>query len=1391
MKKALSILIFLIAINLSFAQVLDDFSDADLNSNPAWNGDLSNFTVVAGQLQSAGNNATNQKLALSTANEFIDSTEWTFLIDLKFNPTSTNLARVYLVSSQQDLKSPLNGYYIQFGETNADSMDFYKQTGTTSTKLFTSKTNFASNIKAKIKVNRSSSGVWTFYIDANATGTYNLEGSVKDVTHAVTAFAGLYCEYATASRFNLYNFDDFKIIQIEKDTVKPTVSNLTVVKNNQLSLKFSEKVNKNDALNLLNYELRLSIGNPTKVSYGADSTSLILDFGTPLESGNEYEFKVSGISDLAGNIILTENIKISYFVPGDNSVIINEIMADPTPRVGLPEFEYIELYNISKFPINLTGWKLSKGTSDIALPSYNLLADSFLILTTTTAVSSFTTLGAAIGVVSFPSLTNTGDQIILKNENGKIINQVNYTDDWYQDVDKKDGGFSLELISPSQICRGKLNWKASENNRGGTPSKKNSVFSSVGDVTGPTPVEVQVENNTTLIVNFDEPVDSLIAKNPSNYQLNQSISIAEILKITNQSYKLIVSQLVDGITYEITVKGHQDCSGNIQNGDKAFSIGIGKKPQLHDVLITEIFADENPVIGLPEAEYIEIYNSTNQIIDLKGCTFTDGTSSVASFPAGAVLLPNEYAVVCSSTKLSLFKSFGKVFALSSFPSLNSTGDNLVLKNSENRVVHQVSYLDDWYADPNKNDGGYALEMINLALYCQGGLNWKACVHPEGGTPGSQNSVNSNLPDLTSPRILSTTLKKDTLFVVFDEPMDRISIEALTHYSLSQNLKVKSVFITDKLYNSSIGLVIDSVKSGVLYTVTLDSLRDCSGNLIKSNTTTNFGNGKFPDKYDIIITEIFADENPVVGLPEAEYIEIFNTTNHVIDLNGCSIGDGSNTSAKFSGSAFLLPQEYAIVCSSTKGELFTPFGKVFAIPSFPSLNSTGDLVYIKNSNKTIIHFINYLDSWYGDENKKDGGWSLEIVDKSNICGQETNWSASINPKGGTPGQKNSIEALNPDLIKPTINNVVAIDSITLEVTFSEILDSLSLISAAYTLNPSIDIILKQCEGPRFNTIKLTLNESLVPKVIYTVTTSNQRDCIGNIADLALSTFVLPEKGLNGDIIINEILFNPRVGGNDFVEIYNQSDRYINIKDWSLAKLKKDGTLESLKVISTQNNIIKPKTYKILTDNIVNIKQNYPKSVDSAFVEMTSLPGYTDDKDSVLLINNQSQVIDSFYYDQDYHHPLLDDVEGVSLEKINFNLPSNDKNSWHSAASIVGYATPGYLNSQSTNISGMRENIEIEPKIITPNGDGRKDFATIQYKFDKSGYAATIIIYDYKGREIKNIAKNELLGKEGVYIWDGTNSNGEKATIGYYVAVIEIFGLSGEQDKWSESIAIYGD
>src|SRR5439155_302320 len=158
--------------------------------------------------------------------------------------------------------------------------------------------------------------------------------------------------------------------------------------------------------------------------------------------------------------------------------------------------------------------------------------------------------------------------------------------------------------------------------------------------------------------------------------------------------------------------------------------------------INEIMADPTPQVNVPAVEFIEVYNKSSNNFDLNGWKFTDGTSTatLGSF----VLSANQYLIICNTADTALFTSYGNHIGVSSFPSLNNTGDHLYLKDNTLVFIDSVIYSDSWYQDATKKLGGWTLELINpnANINCPASSNWIASNDVNGGTPGAQNSVYS-------------------------------------------------------------------------------------------------------------------------------------------------------------------------------------------------------------------------------------------------------------------------------------------------------------------------------------------------------------------------------------------------------------------------------------------------------------------------------------------------------------------------------------------------------------------------------------------------------------------------------------------------------------------------
>jgi len=422
-------------------------------------------------------------------------------------------------------------------------------------------------------------------------------------------------------------------------------------------------------------------------------------------------------------------------------------------------------------------------------------------------------------------------------------------------------------------------------------------------------------------------------------------------------------------------------------------------------------------------------------------------------------------------------------------------------------------------------------------------------------------------------------------------------------------------------------------------------------------------------------------------------------------------------------------------------------------------------------------------------KEAGGWSLEMMDTKNPCAGGDNWKSSKNQIGGTPGQKNSIDAFVMDDKSPRLKNSFLIDKSTIVLVFDEPLDSFSGASAThYIIDGGLSINEAIVLPPLFNEVQLKINSVLSDNIIYTIT-ADVNDCSGNpIGSFNIVKAGIPTDVKSGDLVINEILFNPRPNGYDYVEIYNKSNRIFDASSIYIGNRNSAGAINTTKKLSTIPTYIFPGDYIVVTENAESLQLNYlEKNPDRVFV-VASMPSYPDDEGDVVLLNGQGEITDEVKYNSDWHFKLIANSEGVALERVDPNGLSQDPSNWHSAASTAGYGTPTYMNSQWKQLQMTDATVEITPRIFSPDNDGRDDIATIQYKTGAPGYVATIIIYDVAGRPVRILINNRTMSSSGYWNWDGLNDKGAKLPTGNYIIYTEMFNLEGRRKRFKNAIVL---
>lgn len=928
-----------------------------------------------------------------------------------------------------------------------------------------------------------------------------------------------------------------------------------------------------------------------------------------------------------------------------------------------------------------------------------------------------------------------------------------------------------------------------------------SVATIVLDVTPPTITSNTVISNTQLDVLFNESVEAVSAQTVSNYTVDNSIGNPNTATRDASNFSLVhlsfTTPFTNAVVNTLTVSSVQDVALNaITSATTNFTylapVTVGYK----DIVINELFPDPSPVINLTNAEFVELYNRSANTFNLNGLRLADSYTATGATLGNYVMPPNSYVIICPVADTAQFTTLGYMnkLGVSSFPTLNNSGDNIYLKTNAGVFIDSVNYQDSWYRDAVKKNGGYTIEQINPNINpsCSQVNNWVGSSDADGGTPGFVNSVYSLAPDIIAPTISSINVIDSLhISVCFDDAISSSQLITTSNYTISGSIGSPTL-ATATLNNMCITLSLSSkLINATNYTITISGITDCSGNTLSPSAKVFSCYTAKP--YDVVINELMPDPDPSISLPTEEYVELKNRTNFSISLKNWSFA--SSSSIKQLPDVTIAPNGYIVLGGTGADNLyFNNFGiHIAEVVSFPSLLNDGTTLTLRDTNNIVISSVTYSSSWYNDGNKMDGGWSLEQIDANNPCGGQSNWHASNHPNGGTPAYPNSVVATNTDGSSPSLDRVIVIDADTIALLFTEPLNASTLSNPSNYLfdNGLTTPTYVKAVAPDFKKVILKLSSSIQLGTIYNCTVlSGITDCVGNTIINGSAPFALPEPPLPNDIVINEVLFDPGTGGVDFVELYNRSNKTINLKDLRLGSMDTlTSILKDTEILTTEGYLLFPESYVAISESGASVKQQYLTTNPKGFLDVADLPSMNTDDDVVTLSDASFTVIDNFKYTTKMHFPLLVSTKGVSLERIDFNRPTDDRTNWNSAAEGVGFATPAYRNSQYLQADGG-SGVTIPNPLFSPDNDGYNDVLNISYKLDEPGKAANVYIYDSKGRQVRYLIRNEQLAQDGTLSWNGINDDNEKAPIGIYVVYVELFNLSGKVNKYKLSCTLAG-
>lgn len=739
---------------LAFGQLLESFSDGDFTQDPEWQGTQADFVVnPSGVLQLQA--ATAGVSYLATPVLIYDSTLWTIDVRMPFAPSASNKLRLYLMADQLDLVSG-SGYFVEIGENgSADALRFFRQDAGVPVLLASGVPGaVAQQVDATIRAHRNALGQWRFEMRQGGAD-FDPQCEILDGTYGpgFGYYFGFQCQY-TASRSSHFFFDNIAVQEDIPDTLPPRLLAAEPLSERSIRLLFDEPLDTAGLLLTRRYVVQ-GIGQPLEVTRDSGGHAVRLKLGAVLVFGQTYAVAVDSVSDVFGNLSAHQQAVFEYRLPmepGLFDVLINEIMADPSPSAGLPEVEWLELLNRSAYPVNMSSLTIrDAGSSRQRLPDLLLGPGEYMVLTTPQGVEALRPFvqGAQLGI-ALPSLNNSGDVLWLeRHADGAQIDRIDYADYWHTDAGKKDGGWSLERINPDFPCLGASNWASAASLPGGTPGSRNSNHAEWIDTMPPRLVSIYPIDGQRIKLLFSEGMDADRISDPSIFQIEPSADVGEVEVVLPHEIVLwLTAPLKVGYSYRLQLDGSPaDCSGNALVTREVY-FGLPEAPNPGDICINELMY--NPPVG--GSRYVELYNKGNRMVDVSRLFLYAAGSAVSVHPIvhKRLLEPGGFLVLSGQAHdiHARFRQIDPDRVLEmGFPALDAKTGTLSVYWADGAhmvVMDSLTYRDDWHTGflTASERKGVALERIRADGPSNDPSNWTSASTKVTGAPGTPTLPNS-------------------------------------------------------------------------------------------------------------------------------------------------------------------------------------------------------------------------------------------------------------------------------------------------------------------------------------------------------------------------------------------------------------------------------------------------------------------------------------------------------------------------------------------------------------------------------------------------------------------------------------------------------------------------
>jgi hypothetical protein len=429
-----------------------------------------------------------------------------------------------------------------------------------------------------------------------------------------------------------------------------------------------------------------------------------------------------------------------------------------------------------------------------------------------------------------------------------------------------------------------------------------------------------------------------------------------------------------------------------------------------DIVINEVMAN---ALDEDTGEFIELYNTGEEPVDVVGLKFTDGdaTDIIQPFRKGdkGIIPPKSYGVILDSEYAEEYQIPDAAVLLTT---KNTTLGNGLTTNDPITLFDETGKVLDTYSHPFNPGNGISAEKLD-SLEGDEPDNWKESRDLSGSTPGKENSHLNPPPEpirrlvIIGPENVRENVRETFRIEVQangekdvhweGEVKIEANVESVTLALVSGKPAGNS--LTLKLENGSAEFHLTSTAKVTIQLVA----QSVSDSNLKSAKTITVATKPVPWFADVIINEIMHSPDTKAG--QVEWIEIYNRSSQPADLSGWSISDERNKPVSISVGTIIPPNQFLILTKDLQKFLISfPEVKNVVEIKIPALNNTGDTVILRNPAGQKIDEVKY------ESTSSIHSRSLERLDPNRPSADIANWKLTIDLKGGTPGCVNSISAL---------------------------------------------------------------------------------------------------------------------------------------------------------------------------------------------------------------------------------------------------------------------------------------------------------------------------------------------------------------------------------------------